>query len=68
MKKINLIFLFLTITISITAQESFKSLADKGNKEADAQNYEKALEYFDKALNIARQLLYNTPNEMFKII
>jgi tetratricopeptide (TPR) repeat protein len=55
MKKINLILLFFTITISITAQESFKSLCDKGNKEADAQNYEKALEYFDKALNMGAE-------------
>lgn len=51
-KKIFISFLFLLQIFPCLSQENFNELNTKGNSELDSLNYKKALEYFDKALNI----------------
>ncbi len=42
----------LTLAIQAQSQESFQSLCDLAQKEVDTQNYEKAIEFYDKALTL----------------
>uniref|UniRef100_UPI003217CC4C tetratricopeptide repeat protein n=1 Tax=uncultured Draconibacterium sp. TaxID=1573823 RepID=UPI003217CC4C len=46
------IFLMLTLATQAQSQESFQSLCGMAQKEVDAQNYEKAVEFYDKALTL----------------
>ncbi len=52
MKKIMFLTLFIGFLSGLNAQETFQSLYKQGNKEVDIQNYQKALEYLDKALQL----------------
>lgn len=48
-----LIAIIIVLSVSgVNAQERFQSLFDKGNDEVEANNYQKALELFEKAIAI----------------
>jgi len=45
-----LIFLLIIMAMPVKSQETFQSLFDLGQKEVENQNYQKAIEYYDRAL------------------
>ncbi|MEN8118834.1 MAG: tetratricopeptide repeat protein [Bacteroidota bacterium] len=55
MKKCFFLIIFIVAVVSGNAQETFKSLNEKGQKEVDSQNFQKALVYYDKALAIGSE-------------